>query len=282
MATGLLVCCIGRATRLSEYLVRADKVYEGVMVFGAVSDTYDADGEISEPVGPPPTDDEPIHKAFEQLCGEIEQETPIFSAVKVKGRRLYDYARKGEDVEAPRRKVSVKSLDLTDYDSPRASFVAKVGSGTYIRSICHDAGKILGCGAYLEALRRKRVGYYKIEDASTLDELKSEPGLARERLIPLGQALKHLPRVILTEAGLKKFFNGNYLVEEDVEEFLAPRFGPHLPIQVVDPDSNFYGIMERKKRVLKAKDDETDDKDTPSTEKAEMIFQPCKVFHPEK
>ncbi|GAB4324954.1 MAG: hypothetical protein Kow0059_20840 [Candidatus Sumerlaeia bacterium] len=281
MATGLLICCLGRATRLSEYLIRADKTYEGEMTLGATSNTFDADGEIAPTGAPLPESPEAIRAAFEKMLGEIEQQAPAFSALKVAGRRLYELAREGRPVNPPKRKVTIKSLALRRYEPPRAAFTTRVSSGAYVRSICHDVGRMLGCGAYLSALRRTRVGYYSVEDALTLEAAAADPAAARRRLIPLHSALKHLPRVVLTREGLTKFLHGNTLNEEDIKEFLLPRFGPHLPIQVVDR-SRFYGIMERKKIFTKpSAPGVSGNGAAPGAAKPYQYYKPVKVFPPE-
>lgn len=278
MATGLLICCFGRATRLSEYLIRADKTYEGEMTFGAVSDTYDADGVIKRLSAEIPADADAIKAVLATMTGEVEQEVPAYSAVKVEGKRLYDYARQGQTVKPPRRMVQIKSLELLDYAPPKARFTAKVSSGTYVRTICHEAGKKLGCGAYLSGLRRTRVGYYSVDNAITLEAAEADPKAALERLIPLQSALKHLPRVVLSEDGLKRFLHGGILEESDIKEYLPPRFGPHLPVQVVDR-ANFYGIMERK-RGQAAPPANVDSGGADA--KPGIYYKPSKVFHPVK
>lgn len=184
-ATGLLVMCLGEATKFAEYFTGMTKVYRGEMTLGAVSTTQDGDGEISAVEGAEPVDEGALRRATESFLGEIMQTPPLHSAKKIDGKRLYEYARAGEEVDVPPRKVEVFRYDIALYEWPRAEFEVECGSGTYVRALVHDLGNDLGCGAYLSALRRVRVGPFRIEDAATLDELRNR---AEERDARLDRA----------------------------------------------------------------------------------------------
>ena len=151
LAEGVLVVAIGKATRLIEYLVDADKLYAAEVHLGVETDTYDAEGRVlaERPVGH--LTREAVAEALEAFRGEIEQRPPPFSAISVGGERLYARARRGEVVEAPLRRVSVTRLDLLDWQSPVAHLEVECSKGTYIRSLAHDLGRALGCGAHLSA-----------------------------------------------------------------------------------------------------------------------------------
>jgi len=172
-ATGLLIVGIGRATKKLTAVVGLDKTYEAIATLGATSDTYDLTGEIvARPTSYIPSQEE-IEKVMESFRGSIEQKAPAYSAKKVKGKKLYELARAGEDVEhlRPTKKVEITELVITDYNYPILKFKVTCSSGTYIRSLANDIGKKLGCGAYLTELRRTRIGPYELKDAKKLDEL---------------------------------------------------------------------------------------------------------------
>jgi tRNA pseudouridine55 synthase len=174
MATGVLPLVLGRFTRLAQFYNESDKRYEGVIRFGQATDTYDAEGD---PVGP----EQPVNLSLEQIragashfVGKIQQIPPPFSAKKIAGVPAYKLARKGHDVELKPKEVEVKEFEILDWDGQKkdARFKAWVSSGTYLRSIAHDLGKVLGPGAHLAALTRTAVREFRLEDSHTLEELE--------------------------------------------------------------------------------------------------------------
>ena len=174
-ATGLLIIGIGRATKKLTDVVGLDKTYEAVATLGAISDTYDLTGEIV----PTPSSkfqvptSQNIEDILKNFRGTIEQKAPAYSAKKVKGKKLYELARAGQDVEhlRPTKKVDVTELIITDYNFPVLKFRVTCSSGTYIRSLANDIGEQLGCGAYLTELRRTRIGDYTIDQAKKLADI---------------------------------------------------------------------------------------------------------------
>lgn len=191
MATGVLVMLIGASTRLSGTFTDEDKEYEGTMVLGATSDTGDAWGRVT-PAGPAGglTRAE-IEAAFGQFTGAIEQRPPMYAAVKVNGRKLYELARKGIVVDRPARTVVIKRLSVTAVDLPRVSFTVTCSKGTYVRALAADIGERLGCGAHLSALRRTRSGSFGIDRAVSVDALR---GMKSADLRPLLTAPAHAQR----------------------------------------------------------------------------------------
>ena len=169
-ATGLMVVVTGKMTKQAETFTKLDKVYEATIMLGAESSTGDPEGEISQVAGEQPTR-AALKAVLTQFTGAIQQQPPVFSAIKIDGRRAYDRARKGETVEMPTRTVHVYELTLLDYMYPAVVVRAHVGSGTYIRSLAVDIGKALGTGAYCTELRRTKVGCWDVAQAATLDEL---------------------------------------------------------------------------------------------------------------
>jgi tRNA pseudouridine55 synthase len=172
MATGVLVILIGSATKRSQELSGEDKEYEATMTLGARSDTADAWGRL-EPSGcKVDFSSEEIASAFGEFEGEIDQAPPMYSAVKFKGKKLYQLARKGISVETKQRKVSIKELNISGISMPQVSFRLTCSKGTYVRQLCADIGERLGCGGYLSQLRRTRSGSFGIDGAIQVDELK--------------------------------------------------------------------------------------------------------------
>lgn len=168
-ATGLLIILAGKATKKSDEFLKKDKVYEATVCLGKTSTTGDIEGEIEQTSDKVPTREE-IEKVCEKITGEIEQTVPAFSAVKINGERAYKLARKGEKVELPTRKVTIFSLEILDYTYPELKIRTHVSSGTYIRTLGEDIGKLLGTGAYLTALRRTKIADYSVDDSLKLDD----------------------------------------------------------------------------------------------------------------
>lgn len=179
LATGVLPVCIGKATRVCEYLDGDIKKYRCTMVLGIETDTQDVTGEIIKTYDTSSIRPDDVYKAFEGFSGWIDQKPPMYSAVRVKGRRLYEYARAGEEVDVRTRKIFIRSLEIEaidfahDSNSKNVTFTVECSKGTYIRTICQDAGEALGCGASLESLERLASGRFTAEEAVTLDELRS-------------------------------------------------------------------------------------------------------------
>ncbi|MDK2970376.1 MAG: tRNA pseudouridine55 synthase [Candidatus Sumerlaeota bacterium] len=172
LATGLLLVLVGEATKLSEYMIGFDKEYVGTMRLGVQSDTHDAQGEIIDGPGQPLPDLQALKRLAEPLTGEISQVPPAFSAVKVKGRKLYEYARKGESVKVEARTVRVDAFDILELNEDVAHFRVACSSGTYVRSLVHQIGQDAGCGAIVTSLRRTVIEDFHIDEAVTIDQLR--------------------------------------------------------------------------------------------------------------
>lgn len=163
-ATGLLVLCVGDFTKKVPELIKQDKTYQVELTLGKTSTTGDSEGEINDVSDLKPTKNK-IMECVNSFIGEIEQTPPIFSAIKVNGKRAYELARAGKEVKLEPRTVKINSISEIDYDYPKVSFTADVGSGTYIRSLAEDIGQKLGAGAYMSSLRRTRIGESLIDNA---------------------------------------------------------------------------------------------------------------------
>lgn len=186
MATGLLIMLIGKATRISQYLMSSDKVYEGEATLGIVTDSQDAEGEMMETRPVPELTEAAVREVMKGFLGDQYQTPPMHSAIKIDGVPLYKLARKGEEVEREPRFIRVMSFELLSFNSPKLTFRLSCTKGTYVRTIAHDLGQKLGCGAHLSALRRTMSGKFNLSEGVTLDQIEtmSLPEIEK-RLIPV-------------------------------------------------------------------------------------------------
>lgn len=186
MATGLLVVLLGKATKLSQFLMSVDKCYSGSITLGKITNTQDAEGEVMETRPVPVFSEEQIRAALRGMVGDQYQIPPMFSAIKIKGQPLYKAARAGEEIEREPRFIRVKRFDLTRWAAPDTlDFIVDCTKGTYVRTLAHDLGQKLGCGAHLSALRRISSGQLNVSRAVTLEALqKMTPAEVQAALIP--------------------------------------------------------------------------------------------------
>jgi tRNA pseudouridine55 synthase len=225
MATGLLVVMVGEATKLSEYLVHFDKTYEGSLQLGVSSDTYDATGEMVRGAEGRPTLEE-LRALTAPLTGEFDQVPPPYSAVKVAGRKLYEYARSGETVEAEPRSIRVDEFSILSLDGDVARFRVACSSGTYVRSLVHDLGKAAGCGAVVASLRRTKVGDMSLEESVGLPTVQqSTPESLAQYVLPMVDALTSWPVYHVPPVGVEWLKRGQaipvHLTEQDSESAAA-------------------------------------------------------------
>ncbi|MBR5980782.1 MAG: tRNA pseudouridine(55) synthase TruB [Firmicutes bacterium] len=242
-ATGVLPVCIGMATRLLEFMDGAPKTYVCGCTLGLETDTQDIWGSVLYDRRPETASvtRENVEKALRSFEGEIEQKPPVFSAIKVNGKKLYEYAREGRDVEIPVRKVTIHSIRILDWNGPEEPFTFEVvcSRGTYVRSICHDLGRMLGCGACMSSLVRTQTCGYSIENAVSLDDLKQMTAEQIEALLdPPETAVSHLPRLDLSDDQARLFCNGNPVWSQDLT--LTDE------IQAVFFDKQLIGIIRNK------------------------------------
>jgi tRNA pseudouridine55 synthase len=190
MATGLLVALVGRATKVSQYLTSLDKEYEGAFELGKSTDSHDADGEVTATQPVPAIDAEGMRAIMQTFVGDQFQTPPMFSAKKINGVPLYKLARKGQVVEREPRFIHVDIFELLEFALPTAKFRLRSSKGTYVRTITHDLGIKLGCGATLTALRRTGSGQFRVADATALADFDTlSHADIRRRLIPVYQAV---------------------------------------------------------------------------------------------
>lgn len=228
MATGLLVVCLGAATRLSEYLSGVQKEYQAVVVLGEATDTYDAEGTIIQscisnfPLSIP-------DQTLDQFRGKIQQTPPAFSAIKIGGQPAYRLARRGKTVNIAPRLIEVTELTIVDYQAPELKLKVCCSAGTYIRSLAHDLGQALGCGAYLAALTRTRSGPFTIERSHSPQMLKAAfaAGRGADYLLPPDSGLQNWPSVQLAQAEARRVVHGNPVsMNDSFLTGLARAYGP--------------------------------------------------------
>ena len=217
-ATGILIIAIGKATRLFPFYLKTDKSYTAQIKLGVATDTYDL-------LGKPITEEDPnlpkkmvIKQKMENFLGEQLQVPPLFSAKKFKGKPLYLYARGGKKIEPKPCQVSIHEFELKKFHPPYLECFVRCSSGTYIRSLAHDLGQKLGCGAHLTSLQRTAIGPFLLEDCLQLDNI-AELALSKnfnEFLLPLESILPEYPKIVLTEFGAKLARNGNMILPENI------------------------------------------------------------------
>jgi tRNA pseudouridine55 synthase len=209
LATGVLVLCLGQATRLIEYVQRMSKTYAVGIRLGAVSDTDDADGVIQPLPDPPIPTEEDIRRLLPEFVGEMDQVPPAHSAAHVEGRRAYQLARRGREVRLAPRRVRIDRIDLIRYAFPTLELVVDCGKGTYIRSLARDLGQRLGCGGLVSSLQRTRIGPFRVHDALPFD---AGADVAKARLRPLRDAVAELPPLTLAEEDMRRLRQGQSIL----------------------------------------------------------------------
>jgi len=253
MAGGVLLVCLGQASRVSEYLMGLPKGYRATVRLGASTTTYDAEGEVVRQGDYRDVSQADVEKALAGFVGEIMQAPPAYSAVKVAGERAYKRARRGEDVAPAARKTMVYTIDLLRFaqtgarpgEPPEAEIEVECGKGTYIRSLAHDLGEKLGCGAHLSALTRTRVGPFKIEDAIAMEELEAafERGDWQEHLQPMDYALLEMPAITLHIEDEKDIRHGQPVAIDDDRTETLPAIADELLCRAYAEDGSLVAII---------------------------------------
>jgi tRNA pseudouridine55 synthase len=237
MATGVLPICLGEATKVAGFITEGDKAYEATVRLGVETDTQDAQGKVLAEAPVPPLTATLLETALAPFRGTFEQVPPMYSAVKVAGKRLYEHARAGEEVERASRQVTVYELTLRDFSSNTVRLSVRCSKGFFVRTLAYDLGRALGCGAHLEALRRTMSGPFILAQALPLADL---PALAQDRaavarkLLPLSEALSHLAELRVSAAEAARVIHG------------VPLEAPPLPgrIRVLGPDGGLLAVAE--------------------------------------
>lgn len=244
-ASGVLPICVGKATKVSEFILNKDKEYLCEMTLGISTDTYDSSGTILNRSKDIYFDIDDIEKAFDKQRGEIEQFPPVYSALKVNGKRMCDLVRSGreDEIVLKSRKVNIKNLDILRFEKNKVVFKVECSKGTYVRSICHDIGEELGCGAHMSLLIRTSSGMFKLEDSITLEELHSRynDGTLEGHLNngDIDFVLREYKYILLNDNALKYYTNGGAI---DERRFLKSDYSKEDEFVRVYGKDGFLGI----------------------------------------
>lgn len=240
-ATGVLPLVIGRATRLAQFYTRNDKIYEGVIHFGYATDSYDGDGKPVSPEVEVTLDRESLERIFDRFRGEFDQTPPAVSAKKIAGRPAYELARKNQPVDLKPVPVEVYSLEIMRIEGCEAEVRVHCSAGTYLRSIAHEAGQALGCGAFLRTLRRVASGDFEIEAARTLEQLAelATQGRIEEAVIPAAQLLPDFPMELVDAITAGQIRNGRDFRVSPFQSRKGARY-----VKAVTPQGDLVAIGE--------------------------------------
>ena len=265
-ASGVLLLCLGQATKIAEFLVGMKKHYQGEMTLGITTDSQDAEGKIigKKEVGND-INEKRIRDIFQKYEGTISQIPPMFSAAHYKGKRLYHLARKGIEVKRSPKEVKIYQFNLINFDqrvNPIVKFEVVCSKGTYVRTLCNDIGNELGCGAHLSNLVRKKVGKFSIKDSLNIEELKKEKAVGKRYLISIDSALEELNKITVKSEAIKIVLNGGVISSEQIVE---------IPEGLKTRKDKFVKMFDAKGNLLSIGTLIKDDRKN-------IIFKPVKVF----
>ncbi|MEJ2046700.1 MAG: tRNA pseudouridine(55) synthase TruB [Dehalococcoidia bacterium] len=253
-ASGVLPICLGKGTKITGFLADTTKVYRAEIELGRATDTYDSSGRTTQRGDPSGISREQCQTALIAFQGRIQQTPPMYSALKYRGRRLYELARAGIQVERPSRPVRIDRLELSDWQPPLATVEVVCGKGTYIRSLAHDLGQVLGCGATLKSLARLRCGLFDIKDSVSLTELEDAAryGYWHNFVYPVDIAFLDWAAIVVSKATEQQVRNGQSLVLESKTSGREIAFSRERPsadspsqnrCRVYDLDGCFLGVL---------------------------------------
>lgn len=261
-AVGVLPVCIGKATRVCELLTDRDKTYEAVLRLGIETDTQDMTGKVLAE-NEPEADEEKIRRVILSFIGEQEQIPPMYSALKVNGQKLCDLARQGKEIERQPRKITIHDIQILKVDLPHITMAVHCSKGTYIRTLCHDIGRALGCGGCMETLVRTRAAGFSLEEARRLDEIEQlvRDGRIEEEILPIDHVFFDYPKVVAKPSAGGLLENGNRIGVEDIQEMLPPESGSAgipagddakcingVKVRMYLADGRFVGIFQKQER----------------------------------
>ena len=254
-ATGVLPVCLGKATKVCELLTDKDKSYRAVCKLGVETDTQDMTGTILKEYDVTGISEQNIRECVEKFVGDIKQIPPMYSALKVNGKKLYELAREGKIIERKPRDINISKIDIIDIDLDNKTFTMDVtcSKGTYIRTLCHDIGKELGIGAAMEYLVRTRVSVFEIKDALTLSDIeflsKEKPEKFMEKVYSVDSLFEY-SKLSVSGDGIRYLQNGNTLREKDFKEN-AGNISEDEKVLVYDENNNFRAIYQKKGKEFK-------------------------------
>ena len=247
-ATGVLPICVGEATKVAGFIADGEKEYEATVRFGQVTDTQDAAGRVLETRPIEGLTEDRVREALRSFVGLIEQTAPMYSARKIEGKRLYELARAGEEVERAPRTVNVDEARMTFFQPPDCGIFVRCSKGTYLRTLAHDLGARLGCGAHLRELRRVRVGPFGIDESVGVDELMAAAKQGRDELArylkPLDRALEGLAELRLDAQLTRRVAHGHTPGPADLSRLRAPPYPRGRRVRLVDPAGHVLAVAE--------------------------------------
>ena len=247
-ATGVLPVCLGKATKLCDLLTDKNKTYEAVLLLGKTTDTQDITGEVLEEKSTEALTEEKVREAIEGFIGDYEQIPPMYSALKVNGKKLYELAREGKVIERKARPVKILDIQILEIDLPKVRMEVSCSKGTYIRTLCHDIGEKLGCGGCMESLMRTRVSTFRIEDAKTLDEIETlkQEGKLAELLVPIDAMFPFYPKITVKDDWKAFAKNGNPLDLKMLKEACGQ--DEETQVRLYDESGKFIAIYQWKEK----------------------------------
>jgi tRNA pseudouridine55 synthase len=264
-ATGVLICCVNQATRLARFFLKGNKKYQGTLLLGTETDTLDMTGKVIATCDHFDFPEEHLHSVFRRFVGEIDQVPPAYSALKINGVRLYKLARKGRPVQKSARRIMISSLEILKIDLPKIDFQVACSAGTYIRTLCADIGRELGCGSHLQRLRRIESCGFTIDQSVTLEEIETivSQGRLKDSLIRMSDAIYAMKGMVADEGITKKILYGKPITDSDLT-------GKWIESETRDRLNGFIKIVDLQNNLLAVID----------TLKKEGAYDYCCVFHP--
>lgn len=257
-ATGVLPVCLGHATKLCDLLTEKDKTYEAVLKLGVETDTQDLTGNVLKEL-PVECSQEEMKQVIGSFVGDYQQIPPMYSALKVNGKKLYELAREGKVIERKPRLVKIHNIQIqnVDWQEKEIKFEVTCSKGTYIRTLCHDIGEKLGCGGAMKSLVRTRVSRFEIKDSLTLSEIEllAKEGKIEEKILAVDEFFINNPAIYMKEDGDRLVYNGNSFMKKNIKRFEE---GIGEWIRVYDSKGMFIGIYQ--------------------LEEAEQKYKPVKMF----
>ncbi len=255
-AVGVLPVCIGKATKLCDVLSEKDKTYSATLLLGTETNTQDIFGKIVKKATEgeiDALDEELVIKTIKGYIGDYEQIPPMFSAIKIKGQKLYDLARRGEEVERPTRQCKIIDITIKGIEFPRVFIDVTCSKGTYIRTLCHDIGQDLGVGGCMEKLTRTRVDRFKVEDSVKLEDIEQarDEGRLDDLILPIDQVLDNYSKCVVSDEAEKLVMNGNIFTSGDTKFKMNHEDGQ--VVRVYREDETFIGLykFDEGKRIYK-------------------------------
>lgn len=250
-AEGVLPVCLGKATKLCDMLTDKDKTYEAILLLGKTTDTQDITGKVLEEKSTEDLDEETVKKAVLGFEGVYDQIPPMFSALKIDGKKLYELARDGKEVERKPRRVTIYSISILEINLPEVRIEVNCSKGTYIRTLCHDIGNVLGCGGCMKTLLRKRVERFDVADSITVGEVETlqKEGCLTDKILPIDEMFPEYTKIYLKPAAAKAVRNGNVFRAGDI--LWMPSLDEHRDgarVRVYDDERKFIAIYEYRKR----------------------------------